>query len=430
MKKKIFIGPSEVSGYYSKLAKGLREIGYDVSFFVRFRHKSGYPIENKLFALKLHRIISDKRISIQDNQFIKKIFFAGVQWIFEGGLFVYFILTHRVFIFTFMETYFRSGIDLRILKLFNKRMIMVSNGSDLRPPYLGNAWLSDDNKSNEMIEIISKKKKLYLKKVEKYVDIIVGGILRCHFLEKPFIERSFMGRPVETIENNNNFLPSKHNSAKEIITILHAPSARNVKGTDEIIRAVENIKAKGFRVNLEIAEHLLNSQVLESIKSCDIVIDQLYSDILLPAVSSEAAMYGKAVLIAGYELDVLKKILPRELVPPVYTCKPEEIEDAIIELVTDENLREKVARNLNYFIKTKYDYRNVASNYKKIIENEIPKQWYIDPYENKYVHGVGLNKDTLRKKIGDLIIERGIGALQIEDKPLLKQKFIDFVGSE
>lgn len=428
MKKKIFIGPMEVSGYYTNLAKGLRELDYDVSFFIRFRHKSGYPIENSNLLLKLHRIISDNRISLSKKHFIQKSLFVFFQIILERVLFIYFLFTHKVFIFTFMKTFFNNNVDLMILKIFNKKILMISNGSDVRPPYLSAALQNQSENNFKNFAQIILNKKSHLQKVEKYADIIVSGILRSQLLEQPFIERSFLGRPVVGFNNiiiNHERLPFVE-SAQKNIKIVHAPSARNFKGTVEIIKAIEELASEGFKIHLEIIENKSNKEVLNAIEFCDIVIDQLYSDILMPGISAEAAVFGKPVIVGGYELEILKELLPQELIPPTYTCKPEEIKDAVKILIQNEDLRKSIGIKLNEFVKNQSHYKNIAQNYAKLIEDQIPDYWYIDPKKVEYMYGVGINKINLKKKLGRFINDSGVDSLQLSDKPLLLKKVLKF----
>ena len=59
------------------------------------------------------------------------------------------------------------------------------------------------------------------------------------------------------------------------LRLLHASNHRNLKGTAQIIRAVDELRAEGVSVELSIIEAVPNAQMPEHIQAADVVIDQL-----------------------------------------------------------------------------------------------------------------------------------------------------------
>ena len=59
------------------------------------------------------------------------------------------------------------------------------------------------------------------------------------------------------------------------LRLLHAPNHRNLKGTDHIMKAVEELKAEGVAIDLSVVEGVPNAQMFDLIRACDVVIDQL-----------------------------------------------------------------------------------------------------------------------------------------------------------
>lgn len=59
------------------------------------------------------------------------------------------------------------------------------------------------------------------------------------------------------------------------LRVLHAPNHRNIKGSQAVVRAVEELRANGHGIELEIIEKRPNREVLEAIERADLVIDQL-----------------------------------------------------------------------------------------------------------------------------------------------------------
>jgi len=59
------------------------------------------------------------------------------------------------------------------------------------------------------------------------------------------------------------------------LRLIHAPNHRNLKGTDHIIRAVNELVEEGNAIELSVIEGVTNPELIEMIRDADVVIDQL-----------------------------------------------------------------------------------------------------------------------------------------------------------
>ena len=59
------------------------------------------------------------------------------------------------------------------------------------------------------------------------------------------------------------------------LRLIHAPNHRNIKGTQHIIRAVEELRAEGVAIELSVVERVPNTELLTLVQSADVVVDQL-----------------------------------------------------------------------------------------------------------------------------------------------------------
>jgi len=57
--------------------------------------------------------------------------------------------------------------------------------------------------------------------------------------------------------------------------LVHAPNHRNLKGTDRIEKAVQELRAEGVAIELAIVEGVPNAQMARLIQAADVVVDQL-----------------------------------------------------------------------------------------------------------------------------------------------------------
>ena len=76
---------------------------------------------------------------------------------------------------------------------------------------------------------------------------------------------------------------------------MHAPNHRNLKGTDHIFKAVEELQEEGLALELVVIEGLPNPEVLRAIRSADVVVDQLVIG-WYAMFALEAMVLGKPVV--------------------------------------------------------------------------------------------------------------------------------------
>lgn len=81
----------------------------------------------------------------------------------------------------------------------------------------------------------------------------------------------------------------------------------------------------------------------------------------MAGLGAEAAALGRPVVVGGYEIDLVCSSLPGDRVPPVMACVPEEVVEAIWELVTDPDRRESLGRRAREFVQSNWDLEVVAA---------------------------------------------------------------------
>lgn len=119
------------------------------------------------------------------------------------------------------------------------------------------------------------------------------------------------------------------------LRILHAPNHRTIKGTRFFIEAVEQLRAEGCPVELILLERVPNDRVRDTIRSADVIADQLivgwYAMFALEgmAMCKPVLCYLRPDLKALYERAGL--IAPGEI--PIVECSPETVKAAIRDLV-------------------------------------------------------------------------------------------------
>jgi hypothetical protein len=414
--KKIFIGLEEIAGYNTQLKSGFDQLGIQSTFVSLKSHKFRYEECNRQDNLSnLLRLMHDKASS---GFLVGRLWNLAKYYLLLPLLFIRVMFAFDVFILGFMNTFFWY-YELPILKMFGKKIIYVFFGSDSRPPYINRRCLEVATIKNVMSV---RKQKAAIRKIERYADVIISHPPSSHLHERKFISFMRIGFPSASrvAACNSNQLNSHP------LRILHAPSHVQGKGTDTIRSAMGSLKGKGYIFEYVEIIDKPNASVLDELMRCDFVVDELYSDAVMAGFATEAAFFGKPAVVGGYANSADFGSLPEESMPPVHRCYPDGIEAAIEKLIVDESYRKDLGLRAKQFVNHNWSACSVAERYMRMIEGEIPEDWYHDPRDIRYLHGWGLQESQARKLVRSVIDFGGIDALQIADKPDLVQRFYRF----
>ena len=423
-KKKIFIGPCEVAGYYSNLTKGFKELSIDVDFITYNEHPFNYGGEiSPPFLLKISKFINNLK---NNKKTFTRILFALFSEFFSIIWAITVIFKYDVFIFGFGKTLIRYNLDLFILKALNKIVISnLSHGSEARPAYLDGSIQSINSNSyppiNKILKITKTNKHL-VSKHEKLATYIIGApFSTSYFSSKTFLNHFMIGIPSLSNDLKNTRINVSKSDHKTTVRILHSPSHPIAKGTPIIKKAILNLQKKGYKIEFILINKLPNSEVIKEIKKCDFIVDQVYSDTPLAGFAAEAAFYGKPAIVGGYGFEYLKEFIVPEMFPPSKLCKPDEIQDAIESLIINKKNRLLLGKAAKKFMHEKWNSIKVARRYIRIIENDIPENWWLDPKEVFYVDGICQSFNVTKSNIKNIINKKGIKGLQLAHNPKLEE---------
>lgn len=446
-KPRVLIGFTEIAGYYKNLTEGLKACGIPCDFITISPHQFGYG-GTTARPLLLKPVGWLQKMEEKPDRSSAALFVCD----FLNGFFrllyaLFAVLRYDVFIFGFGDSLLPKNLDLPILKLLGKRIIVnMYHGSEARPPYIDGAFKEMEGDRSETVTALknlSRFRKKRLAFMQKHSDFVIGApFSTTQFAIGPLINGLALGLPYSghpspepELRGCKNSIghPGDHPSEKAPaapVRILHAPSVPEVKGTYRIREAIENLRAKGYAIEYMEVKNKPNKEVIEEIKSCDFVVDQLYSDTPMAVLATEAAWYGKPSVVGGYALDYLKNFLPPAMIPPSKTCHPEDIERAMEEMIVNEKFRQELGRKAEKFVKEKLAAKKVAERYLKIIQGDIPDEWRLDPKAVFYLHGAGLSAESIKRRIRDLVAAYGKEALQLSHRPDLERAFLQFSGLE
>ena len=427
---RIYIGNSEIAGYYRNLSIGFRNIGVDCDLITESSHVFGYGGESKKpFSLRVWNWANRKRLS-KSRFLLSRLVWSAVENLSFVFLILLVIVRYDCFIFSFGSSLLPDNRDLPWLRFFRK--IIVSNlmhGSEIRPPYIDGSYqsISGDLPQIEQINKLTKRNKTVAMRHCKYSSFIIGApFSSSHFLNKKMLNSFYIGVPYQCQSEKHMKENSREESSIKEIRILHSPSHPAAKGTQKITEAILNLREKGYQINFVYLHGVSNQVVLDEIKKCDFVVDQIYSDAPLSGFATEAAWFGKPSVVAGYGFDQLSRFVPDSIWPPSKICHPDKIESSIEELITNVQLRQIIGKTAQSFVHNNWNCEVVARNYVRIFKRDIPKKWWLDPNDVEYFEGACQPVEKTKFVIQLMVETFGEESLCLEDKPLLKKAFIDF----
>ncbi|MFY2005750.1 hypothetical protein ACOTCS_18190 [Achromobacter xylosoxidans] len=186
-----------------------------------------------------------------------------------------------------------SRWELRLLKLANKRIVLMPYGSDafvydnvpvpmwrhalmMSYPILGNHAARIEHRVRQMT---------------RQADIVVGCLV--HFSSLPRWDMlPLTCYPVDTEAiNPDAVLPP---TVEGTIRIAHAANHRGVKGTEFLVKAVDALRQQGYDIELDLIERVPNHEALRRMGRADIYVDQLVMGYALAA--QEAMALGRVVI--------------------------------------------------------------------------------------------------------------------------------------
>jgi glycosyltransferase involved in cell wall biosynthesis len=163
---------------------------------------------------------------------------------------------------------------------------------------------------------------------------------RAEWIPNPIDLQSLPSPDLQNVEKTDN------------INILHAPSRRNVKGTDGIISAVKTLKKEGYNVELRLMENKTHDEVIKMMCKSDIVIDQISPTIGAYGVVSIEGMSLKKPVICSLKKEYLTDFYRG---CPIVNADFGNLNEKLRYLVEDESARRTYGKNGRVYVERVHD---------------------------------------------------------------------------
>ena len=421
--RRILIGFTEVAGYFEALRRGFGELGVAADFADLYGHKFQYASAPAPLVVRCVRWLIDQRAAAASRRAASRHFWIGAEALARGVLFLYALALYDVWILTFASSFFgHHDVELRIARLFGKRVIYVFCGSDSRPSYIdGSQMAAEHGRTVRDCIALTAELKRRVNTIEKYAHAVVQNPLTAHFHQKPFVQWIVMGIP-SGAEIESRLL--RRDGAR--IRILHAPSLQEAKGTPIVRAAVEELRVRGYDVDYVEISGRPHHEIVSAIENCDVVIDQVYNDTPLAIFATEAARCAKPAVVGTYGAAEMARQIPEWAMPPVLLSHPDRLADAAELLIRDGEYRKNLGNSAYRFVSEHWTAAAVAERYLRLVSDDIPDDWFSDPRDIRYLHGWGMPEARSKQLIRDVISQAGVEALCLSDKPELERAMVRF----
>lgn len=155
----------------------------------------------------------------------------------------------------------------------------------------------------------------------------------------------------------NVWRPDRASESKmpsKVVRIAHAPTRRVAKGTDILVKTVEDLRERGLPVELDLIENLSYDDMKEALLRCDIGVDQLLYG-WYGKVSVELMALGKPVICF---IDPVLGSQRPDL--PIVRADSSSLASVLERLVEDQALRVSTGLQSLEYVKKYHDVDHVA----------------------------------------------------------------------
>ena len=346
---------------YSEFIKSEFKGKFYVESFVKYvlPEQHGY-FSNYTYAHVFKNYSFFKRFLISFSFFLKALWKYDLLIFISGET----ILSHKLMCFEFF-----------LYKIFRKKITMIFVGSDIRNnEYL--KWKEKTMSFNLLEHEVSTWSSTLQKKLVRLASQFSGSIL----VSSPdLLQLIPTAKYFPLILDVDRFLEMFQKSSvknqSDVISIMHIPSNYMLKGSETILKILDEIKnIYGERVELilpskkqyreDIPYSLNKSELMNCYRRADIVIDQILIG-WYGMQSLEAIYLGKKCLC--YIDDSLKDFIPKDC--PIIKTDAFTLKNDLIRLIEDKNNLVDLAFNQNWVSKY-HSMQSQKDKFSKLVLNE------------------------------------------------------------
>lgn len=259
---------------------------------------------------------------------------------------------YNIFHFYFGQSFLDNREDLKILKENGKKIVMSYLGSDCRihtenikyNPYYKNICHMLNIDESRVIE--------NLEKCSQYIDCAIAGPIDAHLNVSKYFKFTYINRLGLDLDY---YRPVK--SQNKIPVIVHAPTARAIKGSEYVFTAINNLRNR-FDFDFKVIENTPYKEAKKIYEQADLVIDQLILG-EYGRLACECMAMGKPVIC--YYNEHYKQFNGIEDIP-IINANPDTIERVIGECLSNLDQIKDIGIKSRQYVEKYHDIRKNVEN--------------------------------------------------------------------
>lgn len=257
--------------------------------------------------------------------------------------------------------HFPTGMDLIMLRCAGKKVFFHFRGSEAR---LASVF-ENCSPYNYVPENPDSLFSAYLEEEQRVFIEFVSGVCHKVFVPDPelqtYVPEALI---VPRIIDLKKWQYTK-TEPSDVLRVVHAPSRPVVKGTKEVLAAIEKLKSEGTQIDFQLVENMPNDKAVELYKWADVIIDQLRIG-WYGVLAIEAMALGKAAI--SYIRDDLKHYLPHPF--PLAIANPDNLYHVLKDLALNPGKAHSIGLRGRKYVEELHDSGQVSDILLQLYEAE------------------------------------------------------------
>jgi Glycosyltransferase len=328
---KVLHGTMEIANQMYTISEGMKKIGIESKTLNYYPNYSNSKLD---YIFDINRFDNINEANTETKKLASRM-----------------ITDYDVFHFHFGTSLVIDNSDLPLLKKIGKKAIMQHWGSDVR-------LYSKAVKYSPNVKVKMKDEN-FIKRELQYLSTYISNCAVCDYELYDYVKDYYEN--VHIINQSIDLNRFKMNSANnKKMLIVHAPTNREVKGTDYIIKAIDDLKLT-YDFDFKLIENISYEESIKIYEKADIVVDQLLIG-SYGLVAIENMALGKPVLC--YINERMKEKYPAEL--PIISCGIENIKEKIEYLIKNQDSLKEIGLKGRKYVEKYHDINTLNSEIIKI----------------------------------------------------------------
>lgn len=264
----------------------------------------------------------------------------------------------------------RKDHDLRYVAMLDKTRIAEFWGSEIRVPEIASAdnpYIARMYQSHP--ELARGKHKRSLNAQRRFArygfECLVPDSEMASYIQKDIWSSPYKSRQRLITSEFETKYPNIGNSRP---LLVHTPSNKAKKGTEVILKAIDQLKSK-YEFDFQLIHGVEHSKAFEIMRNADIMIDEVVHG-AYGLAALEAMAFGKPTLC--YIKPSLVSQYPDDL--PIINANQENLTEVLAGLLENGQMRHEIGRRSRAYVEKHHDAHKIAKELVAIYEELISKR--------------------------------------------------------